>query len=246
MSNNFSFQLKPVNAEGVPLESGTCCDQRMPGDGISVSGNEVTAYIKKPGRGIPYCFYLNSGYWEPWPGPTICEAGHVWYDGPTVAYAYDATYNPTPAAPTQCPALPYVVNDTHVVETYTIEDGLKMVFDATGESVGSFWPRDILFCIPSESGNTYKINLTVSGMVLPGTTIFSEHLCISAGDKVWWDPAGDPDYLNSLRLNGAWDVIHNFDSTVTLTVTPGWGMMFNLTIQGGSLITILINYVDIL
>jgi len=57
----FTFGVRATNDTGDPLEDGTCCDQIMPDDCISTSGSDVTAYIKKPGQGIPYCFYVESG-----------------------------------------------------------------------------------------------------------------------------------------------------------------------------------------
>jgi len=74
--SNFSFKMRPVNGDGVPLEDGACCEQRMPDDCISVSGTTVTAYIKEPGRGVPYCFFLSCGaydwIYDYWASPVSC------------------------------------------------------------------------------------------------------------------------------------------------------------------------------
>jgi len=59
---SFTFSIKPVNSEGTPLENGVCGNSgRLPANSITVSGANVAAYIKKPGQGIPYCFYLKRG-----------------------------------------------------------------------------------------------------------------------------------------------------------------------------------------
>jgi hypothetical protein len=73
----YTFKLRSVNEEGTPLVDGTCLNTppSPPLDAISVSGNVVTANIKKPGQGVPYCFMLSPSdeCWEPWSGPGLCE-----------------------------------------------------------------------------------------------------------------------------------------------------------------------------
>jgi hypothetical protein len=80
-----TFALKPANDDGDPLIDGTGGSQRMPDDCISVSGTTVTAYIKEPGRGIPYWFYVQgSGYdWIYYVGEN--GSGFTW--DATVEYA---------------------------------------------------------------------------------------------------------------------------------------------------------------
>jgi hypothetical protein len=70
----FTFGLQKCNAEGEALVDGTCGTVRQPEDAISVSGNTVTAYIKKPGQGVPYCFKVEpSTSPPPLPPPSITQ-----------------------------------------------------------------------------------------------------------------------------------------------------------------------------
>lgn len=94
-----TVQLQPVNQNGEPLVEGMCGERsgRAASDCIEVSGNSVIAYIKKPGQGIPYCFFLNPEegptpgvHWEDWPGPelnsTFAKRWHTWGSAPTFSY----------------------------------------------------------------------------------------------------------------------------------------------------------------
>ena len=79
MTQSFTFPLKQLKPDGSgPVEDGTCKNTppSPPLDAISVSGDVVTAKIKKTGQGIPYCFKLGA-YWEELWDSSFC-GNHNW------------------------------------------------------------------------------------------------------------------------------------------------------------------------
>jgi len=89
-----TFSLKSVNDEGTALESGICDGSgRLPSE--ASSGD--TFYIKKPGQGVPFCFFVNPlGYdWIPYIGTP--GVGNLVWDPAPVAYGYTGCYRSEPA-----------------------------------------------------------------------------------------------------------------------------------------------------
>ena len=95
MTNNFTFNLKPVNDAGEYLVDGTCngTPPSPPLNAISVSGSTVTAKIKKPGQGVPYCFFVNPA--EPTEPAVIIygiDTGEIaaYYTNTTIVFGWPA------------------------------------------------------------------------------------------------------------------------------------------------------------
>jgi|GEM_PF-3602772 len=136
----FTFPLKQMKPDGSgPVEDGTCKNTppSSPLDAISVNGNVVTAKIKKPGQGIPYCFKLGAtggeeGCWEPFNSTTLCASGNSWH-----------VLTSEPANRT-CPSMPVIAGTPWKGDysaSVTLEDGVvllsqEMTADPLGATLG--------------------------------------------------------------------------------------------------------------